>query len=234
MSAKNSPRRRFIANVIGGTAALAATGAAGASEIFAQQQAPGGIPTYPPPQGGWDLKWTERIEKARYRAVFDSANIDDGIAMTNSQVYMAGYKEVYNATDAEMAVVLVFRHQAIQVVLNHALWERAKFGESMKINDPATGAPTTRNPFLGRVASDGAPARPGQLDGLMSRGAIVLCCNLALMRAAGQFARTQNVPVDEARQLFIDSLVPGVIRQTNGVFSVARAQAAGAQFIKSA
>ena len=233
MSEKNSPRRRFIANVIGGTAALAATGAAGASEMFAQQQAPGGIPSYPPPQGGWDLKWTERIEKARYRAVFDSANIEDGLAMTNAQVYMAGYKEVYNAADAEMAVVLVFRHQAIQVVLNHALWERAKFGESLKINDPATGAPVMRNPFLGRAAADGAPARPGQFDSLMSRGAIVLCCNLALMRAAGQFARAQNVPVDEARQLFIDSLVPGVIRQTNGVFSVARAQAAGAQFIKS-
>lgn len=233
MSETNSPRRRFIANVIGGTAALAATGAVGASELLAQQQAPGGIPSYPPPQGGWDLKWTERVEKARYRAVFDSANIEDGLAMTNAQVYMAGYKDVYNAADSEMAVVLVFRHQAIQVILNDALWDRAGYGEALKINDPATSAPSKRNPWLGRAAADGAPARPGPLDGLMSRGAIVLCCNLALMRAAGQFARAQNMPVDEARKLFIDSVVPGVIRQTNGVFAVARAQAAGAQFIKS-
>lgn len=224
-----SSRRRFIQNVVGGTAAIAAGGATG--ELLAQQQ--GGIPVYPPPQGGWDLAWTDRVERARYRAVFDAAEIGDGIAMTNVQVYMAGYKEVYNAADADMAVVLVIRHQAIQMALNDAIWEQAKFGEALNLKDQSTGEPTRRNPWGPRRNADGTPGRAGPIDGLIARGAIVLCCNLALMRVAGQYARTAKIPVEEARKLFIDSLIPGVIRQTSGVFATTRAQAAGAQFIKS-
>jgi hypothetical protein len=225
-----SSRRRFIQNVVGGTAAIAATGAG--AGLLAQQG--GGIPTYPPPQGGWDLSWTERVEKAKHRVVFDSAAVGDGIAFTNAQVYMAGFREVYNAADADMAVVLVIRHEAIQMAVNDALWERARYGEQLHVNDPGTSQPALRNIWVGRRGADGSAGRPGPLDGLLARGAIVLCCNLALMRAAGAFARAQNMPVEEARKLFIDSLVPGVIRQTSGIFAVARAQAAGAQFIKSA
>ena len=73
----------------------------------------------------------------------------------------------------------------------------------------------------------------GTLHGLMERGALILCCNLALMRSAGQFASATKMPVEEARNLFVDCLVPGVIRQTNGIFAVTRAQEAGAHLIKS-
>jgi hypothetical protein len=222
----NSPssRRSFLTNVAGGAAALAATGFA-ANELLAQ-----GVSVYPPPQGGWDLKWVDRVQNAKYRAVFDCAAFADGLALTNASVYMAGYKDVYNAGDSEMAPVIVIRHEAITMSVNDSIWERGKLGESLNIKDG--DAPATRNVWLGRKAADGT-VRPGPLDGLISRGAIVLCCNLALMRAAGQFARAQNVPVEEARKLFIDNLVPGVIRQTNGIFAVTRAQMAGAQLLKS-
>ena len=73
----------------------------------------------------------------------------------------------------------------------------------------------------------------GSVEGLMQRGAVILCCNLALMRSAGQFATAMNMPVEEARKLFIDSVVPGLIRQTSGIFAVTRAQEAGANFVKS-
>lgn len=220
-----SPRRRFLKNLAGGTAALAAGGAL--SELVAQQ----GIPSYPPPQGGWDLSWVNRVEKAKYRAVFDAAEIGDGVAFTNAQVYMAGYKEVYNAADPDMALVVVIRHRAITMALNDSIWERGKLGESLNVKDG--DSPATRNVWIGRKNADGTAGRPGPLDGLMSRGVIVLCCNLALMRAAGEFSRAQNVPVEEARKLYIDNLVPGIVRQTSGIFATTRAQAAGAPMIKS-
>lgn len=216
-----SPRRRFLKNLAGGTAALAAGGAL--TELVAQQG--GGIPSYPPPQGGWDMSWVARVEKAKYRAVFDCAEIAEGVTFTNAQVYMAGNKDVYNAADSEMGLVVVIRHRAITMALNDSIWERGKLGESLKVNDG--DAPATRNVWLGRSG------RPGPMDGLMARGVTVLCCNLALMRAAGEFSRAQGVPVEEARKLYIDNLVPGVIRQTNGVFATTRAQAAGAAMIKS-
>jgi hypothetical protein len=222
-----SPRRRFIQKLAGGTAALA-VGGASAKELLAQQ---GGVSTYPPPQGGWDLSWTERVEKSKYRAVFDCADFGDGLALQNASTYMAGYKDVYGATDAEMAPVVVIRHKAIQMALVDAIWEKGGYGEKFGIKDGE--GPALRNIWTARKNADGTSARNGQLDGLIARGAIVLCCNLALMRAAGEYARGQSVPVDEARKLFIDSLVPGIVRQTNGVFAVTRAQMAGAPLIKS-
>jgi hypothetical protein len=219
-----SPRRQFLKSVAGGTAALAAAGSI--SELVAQQ----GIPTYPPPQGGWDLSWVGKIEKAKYRAVFDAAEIADGVTFTNATVFMAGNKEVYNAADSDMGLVIVIRHNAITMAVNDAMWERGKLGEALKVNDG--DVPATRNMWIGRKAADGT-TRPGPMDALMARGVTVLCCNLALMRAAGQFARAQNIPVEEARKLYIDNLVPGIIRQTNGIFATTRAQAAGAPMIKS-
>jgi hypothetical protein len=219
-----SPRRQFLKSVAGGTAALAAAGSI--SDLVAQQ----GIPTDPPPQGGWDLSWVGKIEKAKYRAVFDAAEIADGVTFTNATVFMAGNKEVYNAADGDMGLVIVIRHNAIAMVVNDAMWERGKLGEVLKVNDG--DAPAARNMWIGRKAADGT-TRTGPMDALMARGVTVLCCNLALMRAAGQFARAQNLPVEEARKLYIDNLVPGVIRQTNGIFATTRAQAAGAPLIKS-
>lgn len=224
-----SPRRRFLTTLAGGTAALAASGF-GAGELLAQG---GGFPTYPPPQGGWDVSWADKIQKAKHKAVFDCAGVDDGLALTNAATYMAGWKDVYNTTDADLGVVVVIRHKAIQMVLNDSIWERWKVGEQLGIKDG--GQTATRNTFAGRPSSEGGAGRGagGTIIGLIERGAVVLCCNLALMRSAGQFATAMGIPVDEARKLFIDSLVPGVIRQTNGIFAVTRAQEAGAVQVKS-
>ncbi|MDA1081390.1 MAG: hypothetical protein O2973_06875 [Gemmatimonadetes bacterium] len=223
-----SPRRRFISTLVGGTVAIAATGGV-PRELLGQ----GGIPAYPPPQGGWDVSWVDRLAKASHKAVFDCSEVSDGIALTNAQTYMAGWKDVYDTPDSDMGVVVVIRHNAIQMVLNDSMWERWNIGEQLGIK--VRGETAKRNTFAGRPASEGGTPRGagGTIIGLIERGAVVLCCNLALMRNAGQFAAAMKVPVDEARKLFIDSLVPGVIRQTNGIFAVTRAQEAGAHQIKS-
>ncbi|HVZ49173.1 MAG TPA: hypothetical protein VG916_10340 [Gemmatimonadaceae bacterium] len=218
-----SPRRRFIANLVGGTAAIAA-GAALPGELAGQ-----GMPTYPPPQGGWDVSWADRVAAAKHRAVFDCAGVDDGLALTNAATYMAGWKDVYNTADSDLGVVVVIRHKAIQMALNDAIWARWNIGEQLGVKDG--GEPAKRNTFAGRA--EGGRGGGGTITGLIGRGATVLCCNLALMRSAGQFATAMQMPVEEARTLFIDSLVPGIIRQTNGIFAVTRAQEAGAVLVKS-
>ena len=222
-----SPRRQFISTLIGGTAALAASGSV-PRELLAQ----GGFPTYPPPQGGWDVTWVDRIAKANHKVVFDCAEIGDGLALTNAQTYMAGWKDVYNTPDSEMGVVVVIRHSAIQMVLNDAIWERWNIGELLGVKE--RGEPAKRNPFAGQPSEAGGGRMAGStISALSARGVVMLCCNLALMRAAGQFASAMKMPVDEARKLFIDSVVPGVIRQTNGIFATTRAQEAGAFLVKS-
>jgi len=223
-----SSRRQFIANVAGGATAIAAAGL-GAGELLAQGTQP------VPPQGGWDMSWVDRVQRAKHRQVFDSPAIGEGMALNNAIVWLNGYAEVYKTTDADMAAVLVFRHHGLPVVLNDDMWARLKFGDEDKLKDPTTGEPTARNPFINAKAGDRnltiMPA--GGLDSLIARGVIVLCCNLALMRVAGTLAKTEGIPREKAQQAIIEAVLPGVIRMPSGIFAASRAEEAGCLFLRS-
>jgi hypothetical protein len=221
-------RRRFIANVAGSTAALAAAGL-GATELLAQGT------TAPPPQGGWDMSWVDRVQRAKHRQVFDAPGMAEGMALNNAMVWLSAYHEIYRTTDADMAAVLVYRHKGLPVVLNDDMWARLKLGDDDKLKDPTTGEPTRRNPFVNLKAGDKnlTTFPDGGLDSLIARGAIVLCCNLALMRHAGALAKAEGIPREQAQQAMIDSVLPGVIRMPNGVFATSRAEEAGCLFIRS-
>lgn len=223
-------RRAFIATVAGGTAALAAS--LGAGELLAQGRP---YPEYPVPQGGWDLSWVDRVEKARHRMVFDQPEVADGLAETNALVYLKGYEEVYKTSDADMGVVIVIRHHGIPAALNDAMWAALKLGEKEKMKDPATGEPARHNPLTNVKAGDkfASTMTDGGLDALIARGVMVLVCNLALMRYAGMLAKETNVSAEEARTTMAASLVAGCIRQPSGIFAIARAQEAGCHFLRS-
>lgn len=223
----NPSRRKFIANVAGSASALAAVGFS-ATELFAQ-----GTP--PAPQGGWDLSWVDRVQKAKHKQVFDAPGMAEGMALTNAVVWLNGYAEVYKTTDADMAAVLVFRHKGIPLVLNDEIWANMTYGEEEKINDPATGAPTKRNPFLKEAGGKGgASLMPGgDLESLIARGVIVLACNLALMRQAGALSKSMGITREQAQQKLIDAVTPGVIRMPSGIFATSRAEEAGCLFMRS-
>jgi hypothetical protein len=221
-------RRGFIAAVAGGTAALAATGFT-ARELLAQS---GGFPSYPAPQNGWDVSWVEKVERARHRMVFDMPQIESGMAFTNVLTYMKGYREVYKTPDSEFGLVVVCRHAALPAVLNDEMWAKLTYGEKNKINDPATGEPTLRNPYSKAGDKHGANSEQS-IEALIARGVTMLACNLSLMRNAAILAKESGLSTDEARTAITAALIPGVIRQPSGVFGVARAQEAGCHFLRS-
>lgn len=225
----NPNRRQFIASVAGGASALAAVGLS-AAELPAQ-----GRPA-PPPQGGWDMSWVDRVQRATHRQLFDAPGIAEGMALNNALVWLRGYSEVYNTSDSDMAAVLVFRHLGLPLALNDDMWARLKPGDADNLKDPTTGEPTRRNPFHGVLASDKHSTifPEGSLDALIARGAIVLCCNLALMRWAGTLAKAEGLAREKAEQAMIDSVLPGIIRMPSGVFATARAEEAGCHFLRSA
>ena len=224
----NRSRRQFITNVASGASAIAAVGLS-ATALIAQ-----GARTSPP-QGGWDMSWLDRVQRAKHRQVFDAPAIAEGTALNNVLVWLNGYSEVYKTTDADMAAVLVFRHRGIPVVLNDDMWSRLKFGDEDKLKDPTTGEPTRRNPFIKLKAGDKALMTfpEGGLDSMMARGVMVLCCNLALMRLAGMLATAESISHDKAQQAMFDAVLPGVIRMPSGVFATSRAEEAGCLFMRS-
>ncbi len=225
---QNPSRRKFIANVAGGTAAIAAA-ALSAPDLLAQ-----GAPASAP-QGGWDFKWVDRVTNAKHRMVFDAPGLAEGMAFNNASTWLRGYNEVYKTTDADMAAVLVFRHKGIGAALNDDMWSRLKLGEEDKLKDPTTGEPTMRNPFLSAKAGDKfASVQPdSSIESLLARGVTILCCNLALMRVVGTLAKTENMPREEAQTAVIAAVIPGIVRMPSGVFAAARAQEAGCQFLRS-
>jgi hypothetical protein len=228
----NPSRRRFIANVVGSTAAIAAAGLAPRDLLAADARSHHDDA----PQGTWDMSWVERVQRAKHRQVFDVPEISEGMVFNNVSVWLSGYHEVYNTADSDMAPVLVFRHQGVRLALGDAMWARLKIGEDAKLKDPTTGEPATRHPFMNRKPDDKfwSIMPDGGLDTLISRGATVLCCNLALMRQVGPLMRAENLTREQAQQALIEGLAPGVIRMPNGVFATTRAEEAGCGFLRSA
>lgn len=80
------------------------------------------------------MSWTDR-GTGKYRAVFDSPGVAQGSALFRAVAWCDIYKEVYGAERKEMSPVIVFRHEAIPLIMSHAYWERFEIGKELKIRD---------------------------------------------------------------------------------------------------
>lgn len=225
-----SPRRAFLGKVAGSAAVLAA-----ASAIPAEVRALGApAAPRPTPPGDWDMSWVDRIT-GDHRQVFDCPEIGEATALHQMRTWLAGFKEVYGTTDADMHGVLVIRHEAIPMVANDAMWARYHMGKQYEQKDPASGKPAERNPFLNANVKEGDAHSllwpDGGLDTLVKRGQTVLACNMALRFMSGKLARAEKL---EPKAVYDDlraNLVPGVTLMPSGIFAVARAQEAGCRLM---
>jgi len=125
--------------------------------------------------------------------------------------------------------VVILRHEAFPLALNHAMWAKYKIGESEKIDDPETKAAAVKNPYF--------EAKPGVLrndnsaiDKLLARGTVFGACNLALRGHAMRLAKNAGVTADEAAKEFTANIVPGITVIPSGVWGVNRAQEAGCTY----
>jgi len=176
----------------------------------------------------WDMSWTERVT-GKYRMVFDAPEISGGVCLHQARSFLAGSAATVGATDKDCSAVLVIRHAAVPMVLGDELWSDGAWGEKDELKDPSTGEPTKRNPFINIApGSQHALTWPdGALDTLISRGVIVLACDLALNNAAGQISNRRKIPRQDARALVAEHLIKGVIRMPSGVFATCHAQQLG-------
>ena len=179
-------------------------------------------------QADWDMSWTTRVT-GKHRMCFDAPEISDGVCLHQARSFLTGYAETLKLTDADLTAVLVIRHAAIPLVLDDALWADGAFAEKDELKDPESGKPARRNPFI-RIPAGArhTSAWPdGALDTLMSRGVIVLACDLALRNVTGQIARRRDIPRQDAAELVAQHLLPGVYRMPSGIFATSHAQSLG-------
>ncbi len=123
------------------------------------------------------------------------------------------------------------------MVLDDEMWSRLNLGEEYKLNDPTTGAPARRNPFINWKEGDkhSLVGRRSSIDALQARGAVVLACNRALGGQAFKLRerekdRNWNDATSQAE--IRRHVLPGCYVMPNGIFAVSAAQDAGAHYMR--
>lgn len=215
------PRRDFL-GWIGASALLGATPATLLAS--SPSDAPRAI------ADDFDMSWTDKMT-GKHRAVFDSPQVSEGAALYRAIFWRDQYKSVYGTDPATMNPVVVFRHEAISLVMSDSYWERFELGKTTKIRDTNGKKWAKVNPI--RAAPAGAPASAAKysLEAFMASGGIVLACNLAFGDVVGTYMKADKLKHDEARKAALAQLIPGVILQPSGVFATLRAQEAGCGYI---
>lgn len=179
----------------------------------------------PPISAEYDMSWVDQLSKP-HRYVIDAPTVSEGSALWRAIALKEQYAEVYGTFPDQIAAVLVLRHEAILLAMDHDHWATHKVGEQLELKE-RDGAWVTRNP-AGPPAAD---ARPGaarySLQGFQADGGIVLACNLAFGGFVVGKYRGDGVSSSEAREAALKHLLPGVILQPSGFFATVRAQQAG-------
>ncbi len=226
----STPRRRFVGTVLGSAAAMAAAPLLPLTDVAAGAQSTTGEAAR---SSQWDMSWVTRI-RGEHRMAFDAPEVESGLVLIQARNWMAGHTEVYGTRDDQMTAVLVIRHNAVPMVMNDAMWEQHALGEVLEINDPRTGQPARRNPFVGIQPGDRTMIySDGGLDTLIQRGAVALACSLALRNRAAAYARRASRPAAEVHEEVLANLLPGVTVMPNGIFALGRAQEAGCGYMRS-
>jgi len=218
-------RRAFITRSAGAAAAL--TAGSGLSSATAQQ---------PRPVASTNDRWLDGMT-ARHRCLFDFPQHGDGTPLIHMFNYIDTYRKAYGEPANTVNAIGTFYGApgplaSIPLAWNDAIWDKYRIGDLLKLNDPATRAPTRHNMFYRPRAADpilfnGAMAIAG-IENLQRMGATFLMCNNAFMAWIGFLsgAGTRGNPAEIERDLRAN-LVPGVVTVPALVIAIEKAQAKG-------
>src|SRR6476646_10557238 len=124
--------------------------------------------------------------KGRHRQVVDAYAPNDGFPLAFAYTFVVSNGPA-SAGLVPATAVVVLRHIALPLALDHPMWQKYKIGQSLSILDPETKAPAVKNPFL--------QPKPGVLimddfaiDRLLANGAVIGACDMALKLLSGKLA----------------------------------------------
>jgi hypothetical protein len=178
----------------------------------------------------WDLSWIEKLT-APHKAVFDSPGVGEGMALYRAIGWCKQYNKVLGTPRSDMNPVLVYRHEAIPLVMDDSYWETFHAGKRVKMKNETSGKWYTTNPVLS-VPPDTPPQWADfDLQHFQADGGIVLACNMAFADVVTEYQDRGKLKREDARKEALQHLLPGVILQPSGIFAVLRAQESGCQYV---
>ena len=208
------PRRGFFKRITAGAVALGVPGLIAASA----RAAPGA-------EDGSD--WPGTL-KGRHRQVVDAYAPNDGFPLAFAYTFVVSNGPA-SAGLVPATAVVVLRHTALPLALDHPMWQKYKIGQSLSILDPETKAPAVKNPFL--------QPKPGVLtvdemaiDRVLADGAVIGACNIALKVLSGKLAQNAGVSAEEAAKEWAANIIPGITVIPSGTWGLNRAQEHGCTY----
>lgn len=206
-------RRRFLAQLSGGLAAMA-----GVSAPLAAQQVSAALSD--PDHDAWMQR-----ASGEHRVLFHATGPGDGAPMLMAMNYLDVYASAYNASREHVSVVIGVHGSALPIGLNDGAWDRYELGRRINVNDPDTKEPAKRNVF--------AVGGPISIDTAMARGIVLLVCNVALTMTAGSIARARSLVAADVYNDLKSSVLPGAVVVPGLVVAISRAQEKGFTYIRA-
>ena len=177
-----------------------------------------------------DLSWVARL-RGKSRAVFDSPQVSEGGALFRAALWREQMNKAFGTPIEEITPVVVFRHEAIPLVMNDEFWQRMDTGKHIKLRDPNGHKWAKANPLSGSWTDAPADMKDYNIPAFIKSGGIVLACGLAFGEIVGQYMKEDKLPNADAMARAKEHLVPGVIIQPSGFFAVLKAQEEGCNYM---
>ena len=219
MSESVAARRSFIARLAAGAAAFAAVPALSAVACAPAAAPP---PAGPPPD---ELDTWLGTMKGTYKVVYDGvmpSGGPDGIMFARN--FLKFSQEKLGTKDADMNVLVSFRHFATPYGFTDAMWAKyPQFAALLKVEDPKTKKPATRNIPLHDAVEDQEGA---DIPSPVKRGVHFTVCGAATEFVAKILAGDKGDAKAIEAELAAN-LIPNARMVPAGVVLVQRAQKAG-------
>jgi len=221
-----NPRRQFLGTLASG---VAATGLFSILSPLAAQAENGfftGSNSDPD-------EWFKQI-KGKHRVVFDVPHANEIFPFAWPRIFLAT-NAATGTPEKDCSVVVVLRHFAIGYALEDRLWAKYKLGEFLKLDDPKTGKPATRNPFWKPKQGDfnvpGVGVVPIGINELQESGVMFAACNMAIIVYSAVIAKALNLDPEEVKKDWLSGVLPGVQVMPAGIWAIDRAQEKGCSYV---
>jgi hypothetical protein len=221
----NNPRRKFLGSVASGVAALGISTIVSPLAAHAENHFPG--------DANDPDEWFKQI-KGKHRVVFDVPHANEIFPFAWPRIFLAT-NAATGTPEKDCSVVVVLRHFAIGYALEDRLWAKYKLGEFLKIDDPKTNKPATRNPFWKPKQGDfdvpGIGVVPIGINELQESGVLFAACNMAIVVYSAVIAKALNLDAEEVKKDWLSGVLPGVQVMPAGIWAIDRAQEKGCSYV---
>jgi intracellular sulfur oxidation DsrE/DsrF family protein len=208
-------RRVFLSRLAPGATVA---GIAALTPPAARAQSPGSTAWQPRRHAEDD--WLDQLPGV-HRFIIDTTSAEGfDAALLYANNFFTANQSGYGLNDADLAVVIVARHNSTPFAYTDAMW--ARYGVSLAqrsgFTDPKTKQPPTVNVYRER------------LDALLKRGAHLAVCQMATRFYAGGIARAAGTNADDVYKELVTNLAANAHMVPAGIVAVNRAQERGYTF----